>query len=403
MSKFYRTIVLLVLVALVAACGGMPDVKIARHPEPADYSNLHFYTKLPKYDPTSTNSFQMDLRSSNLSKFDLSKSKDDLLYATFDSKTQWPTSDKMPTDFNWQEIMEIGKDPGLGVRTLHDQGVTGKGVGIAIIDQTLLIDHIEYKDRIRVYEETEDITGGWRGAQMHGPAVVSIAVGHTVGVAPDADLYFIATGDCGGATSMEDFDSSCRAKAIRRIIGINKRLPADRKIRVLSMSFSWLPQSKGYDEITAAVGEAKTAGIFVISVNLFKTDGLFFLGLGREPLLDANKFQSYGPGLEWRQSYFEQGLTMDALLVPMNSRTTASPTGTEDYVFYRQGGLSWTVPYLAGMYALAVQVKPDITPDEFWDTALKTGKTIQLQHDGKEYEFGVILNPQALVNTIKDK
>jgi len=55
------------------------------------------------------------------------------------------------------------------------------------------------------------------------------------------------------------------------------------------------------------------------------------------------------------------------------------------------------------MYALAVQVKPDITPEEFWAIALKTGKTIQLQHDGKEYEFGVILDPQALINTIKSK
>jgi hypothetical protein len=87
----------------------------------------------------------------------------------------------------------------------------------------------------------------------------------------------------------------------------------------------------------------------------------------------------------------------------MDSRTTASPTGTADYVFYRQGGWSWSIPYIAGMYALAVQVKPDITPEEFWDTALKTGKTIQLQHDGKEYEFGVILDPQALIAALKGK
>jgi hypothetical protein len=91
------------------------------------------------------------------------------------------------------------------------------------------------------------------------------------------------------------------------------------------------------------------------------------------------------------------------LLIPMDSRTTASPTGTEDYVFYRQGGWSWSIPYLAGMYALAVQVKPDITPEEFWDIALKTGQTTQLQHDGKDYEFGVILDPQALIAAIKSK
>jgi hypothetical protein len=44
----------------------------------------------------------------------------DLIYANFDSKTQWPLSDKMPADFDWQKIMEIGKEPGLGVRKLHD-------------------------------------------------------------------------------------------------------------------------------------------------------------------------------------------------------------------------------------------------------------------------------------------
>jgi hypothetical protein len=87
----------------------------------------------------------------------------------------------------------------------------------------------------------------------------------------------------------------------------------------------------------------------------------------------------------------------------MDSRTTASPTGVEDYVFYREGGWSWSIPYLAGMYALAAQVNPDITPEEFWETALKTGRTIQLPHDGKDYEFGVILDPQTLIDTLKSK
>jgi hypothetical protein len=95
--------------------------------------------------------------------------------------------------------------------------------------------------------------------------------------------------------------------------------------------------------------------------------------------------------------------SVQTLLVPMDARTTASPTGTEDYVFYRTGGWSWSIPYLAGMYALAAQVQPEITPEKFWETALKTGRTIQLQHAGKDYEFGVILDPQALIKAIKTK
>jgi hypothetical protein len=67
------------------------------------------------------------------------------------------------------------------------------------------------------------------------------------------------------------------------------------------------------------------------------------------------------------------------------------------------GGWSWSIPYLAGMYTLAAQVIPDITPKEFWDAALKTGKTIPIQHDGKEYQFGVILDPQGLIEELKSK
>jgi hypothetical protein len=87
----------------------------------------------------------------------------------------------------------------------------------------------------------------------------------------------------------------------------------------------------------------------------------------------------------------------------MDSRTAASPTGNEDYAFMRAGGLSWTIPYAAGMYALAAQVRPDITPEVFWETALNTGTTIQVQQDGKEHDLGVILNPRALIEAIKVK
>jgi subtilisin family serine protease len=419
-----RIIPLVLLGILLAACGtspatkaiptqeakttttssdqsGLPAVQIARHPAPVDASSINTNPSIPRYDPTSTDPWQIDFRSANLTKLNLSKSKEDLLYADFDSKTQWPAADKMPADFDWQKIMETGKNPGLGMQILHQKGITGKGVGIAIIDQTLLVDHVEYKDQIRVYEEGEDITGGWMETQMHGPAVASIAVGKTVGVAPQADLYYIATGDCGGANSIEDFDFSCDAKAIRRIIEINRSLPEGRKIRVLSESVGWVPQNKGYDEITAAVNEARAAGIFVISSSLQEIYGLRFHGLGRNPLADPDQFTSYEPGLWWNQQFFAGKANQQGLMVPMDSRTTASPTGVADYVFYRTGGWSWSIPYLAGTYALAVQVKPEITPEEFWKLAIETGKTIQVQHEGKTYPLGVILDPQALIAALQ--
>lgn len=384
----------------------LPDFSIARHPAAADFSAyLPQITSIPKYDPDSTVPFQVDLRSQDLTGIDITASLADLQYATFDSKTQWPSSNKMPAEFDWQNRMEIGKDPGLGVRTLHDQGITGVGVGIAIIDQTLLVDHIEYKDRLYHYEEINVLPDS--KAAMHGAAVASIAVGQTVGVAPEADLYYIATGFC-GAETFEELDFACWAKAVRRIVEINETLPADRKIRVLSLSWGWSTKSTGYKQISAVVNEAKAAGIFVISSSLGHTDGLYFQGLGRQPLDEPNRFESYTPGLWWEKDYFADPLNYyfgnppePLLLVPMDSRTTASPTGTEDYVFYRVGGWSWSIPYLAGLYALAVQVDPGITPEEFWETALETGRTIPIQHGNKKYKFGLILDPQELIDSLK--
>jgi hypothetical protein len=432
MTKFYTVLVTFTLLIAMGSCAApaakelaeqdsaqptlspialpeptmLPDLSIARHPAAADFS-AYFpqITSIPKYDPASMDPFQVDLRSQDLTGIDMTASLADLQYATFDSKTQWPLSNQMPAEFDWQNMMEIGKDPGLGVRSLHDQGITGKGVGIAIIDQPLLVDHVEYKDRLQLYEEINVSPDS--EAAMHGAAVTSIAVGKTVGVAPEADLYYIATGFC-GAEKFEELDFACWAKAVRRIVEFNENLPADRKIRVLSLSWGWSTKSTGYKQISAAVNEAKDAGIFVISSSLGHTDELYFQGLGRQPLDESNRLESYTPGLWWEKGYFADPLNYyfgnppePLLLVPMDSRTTASPTGTEDYAFYRVGGWSWSIPYLAGMYALAVQVDSDITPKEFWETALETGRTIPIQHDGKEYELGAILNPQALISSLK--
>jgi hypothetical protein len=411
MSDIYRKFALFLLSVLVVSCttqttatlapSDTPKAQIARYPAPDDYSGMHVYNELPTYNPYSDDSFQMDLRSADLNALNLSGSTTDLLYAMFDSKTKWPSADKMPADFDWQRIMEIGKDPGLGIRALHEQGITGKGVNIAIIDQPLIIDHVEYPHRIRLYEEIRIVPG--TPSQMHGPAVTSIAVGKTVGVAPDANVYYIATWMFDPRDPKNETTYTFYAQAIRRIIKINKDLPAGQKIRVISMSVGSSPSARDYDKFLSAIQEAKAAGIFAIHVALEQTYGWNYSGLGRDPLADPNDFQSYKPAAWWEAGFHERGLPANTLLVPMDSRTTASPTGREDYVFFSQGGMSWTVPYIAGMYALAVQVKPDIIPEEFWNTALDTGRMIQIEHNGEQYEFGTILDPQALIEAIRNR
>ena len=100
----------------------MPPVEIVRHPEPVDLSQSYLeLIAIPKFDPNSIDLWQVDLRSRDLTKLDISNSLADLMYADFDSKTQWPTIDKIPAAFDWQKIMELGEDPGLGVKAVHDR------------------------------------------------------------------------------------------------------------------------------------------------------------------------------------------------------------------------------------------------------------------------------------------
>lgn len=71
------------------------------------------------------------------------------------------------------------------MRQLHQKGITGQGISIAIVDQTLLVDHVEYRDRVLYYDDF----GTGKSSSMYGPTVASIAVGKTTGVAPAANLF----------------------------------------------------------------------------------------------------------------------------------------------------------------------------------------------------------------------
>jgi hypothetical protein len=363
--------------------------------------------ELPSYDPNGEDYWQIDLRGYDISELNLKDRVADLLYSDFDSKTKWPK--ELPKDFNPDEIMENGKNPGLQVKKLHEKGIKGKNVGIAIIDSTPLTSHVEYADSLKMYEELNNLNG--TTAHMHGSAVSSIAVGKSVGVAPEADLYYIAStaGTENGSEFVYDFNYL--AQCIDRIVEVNKTLEDGYKIRVISISLGWDKSQKGYDEINAAVDRATKEGIFVISTSSKDIHGFFFHGLGKEPTSNPDDFSSYKPGLWWEKMFYDNSVTRflegnnikDMLLIPMDSRTTASPTGEGDYVFYRSGGWSWSVPYIAGIYALCCEVNPDITPEQFWKKAIETGITTNINEKGKSYELGKILSPVELIESIKIK
>lgn len=372
----------------------VPLAGICKHPLPGRWSPKSLDV-LPRYDSGSAVLWQVDLRGRDVSGLSLTGRQNDLLYATFDSQTKFPRN--LPKDFSPERILELGKNPGLGIRTLHGRGVTGTGVPIAIIDQNLLVDHVEYAGRIRSYEELHWV-GDWQQASMHAGAVSSIAVGKRCGVAPDATVYYIADwfGDDAKALNY-----TFLAAAIDRVLAFNKSLSEGERIRVVTIERGFTSHEKGYTDILAAIERAKKAGVFVITSSLADTHGFKFNGLGRMPMADPDDPNSYAPGLFWKSDFLAGRELVDTLLVPMDSRTTAGPTSSHDYVFYRDGGWSWAIPYIAGLYALACQVRPDVTPELFWETALKTGDSIALDASGKKLRLGQIVAPRRLIEALE--
>ncbi|MGD0538735.1 MAG: S8 family serine peptidase [Verrucomicrobiota bacterium] len=371
-------------------------LEIVRTPGPLQFRRGKS-TQIGHWDPKSLRPDQVDLRSYDLSALDLQDRLTDLEHALFDNRTRWPA--QLPVGFEPPRIMDVGRNPGLGVRAVHARGITGRGVGIGIVDQPLLVNHQEYRDRLRLYEEIHSQENG--DASMHGPAVTSIAAGKTIGVAPGAELYYVAEWH---QDNQGELDFTPLAQAVNRLLDVNATLPAGHKLRVISISVGWSPDMKGGAAADAAVQRAQRDGVFVITSALERHYNLKFHGLGRELLPDPDRFESYGLGSWWANTFWNgthRFAPGERLLVPMDARTTAGPTGPEDYAFYAVGGWSWSVPWIAGLYALACEAKPDITPQEFWATALKTGRTVKVTLDKETAELGTIADPMALIQALK--
>lgn len=338
-----------------------------------------------------------DVRSMDLVRFTLTGQDDLLEEVVYDSDTKWPGD--LPDGFDPEEILELGKDPGLGIRQLHDRGYTGEGVSIAIIDQGLNPEHKEYAEHLMGYELYHQLG---EGASMHGAAVTSIAVGQSCGVAPGADLYYIASSF--GRITPIGFkpDTNIVADAIYRVLEINELLPNEKKIRVISISKGFNGTLGGI-RVKAAIDKATEQGIFVVTTSTDENYDFTLMGLGRGFLDNPNAVDSYVPGKFWEDTFYGKSQWSKSgrrLMVPMDSRTYASFTSADGYEFCSVGGMSWAVPWLSGLYALCVQKKPNITPNEFIEKAFETGTDKTIVHNGHEYTLGTIVDPLKLIESL---
>ena len=220
-----------------------------------------------------------------------------------------------------------------------------------------------------------------------------------MGVAPEALLYFIADGLGSGEKDMTWY-----AGDVDRLTALNATLPEDEKIRVISMSVGWMPDTAGAEAMDAAIARARAAGIAVVCVN--SRDSLLepWMGMGRRRYGDYNNWVDLRPGAFWKELLYSgeyRGADGSLLLVPMDRRTAASPAGESEYAHFSEGGMSWVAPYVAGLYALACQVKPEATFEAFLAAARDTARPIYIWPEkGKEYPYGRVVDPAALLEAL---
>jgi len=205
---------------------------------------------------------------------------------------------------------------------------------------------------------------------MHGSPISSIAV------APEATLSYFAV-------PMWERDMSCYTRSLHRISELNKILPADEIIRVVSISDGAFIKDKGFQEWQKALRKAEGKGIFVVTCD---TSFIKFGTLKRIEGRDSDLPNSYKTG-----KYFSEE---DVLRIPTGNKTIASYRGIDVYTYDREGGWSWAAPYIAGLAALAFQVNPEITPAEIKALLIKTVTNTSA---------GPIVNPTAFIEAVKEE
>jgi hypothetical protein len=85
------------------------------------------------------------------------------------------------------------------------------------------------------------------------------------------------------------------------------------------------------------------------------------------------------------------------ILAPASPRTTAEAPAEGDfgYQYMGRGGLSWSIPYVAGVLAMGWQVRPELGPKEMVDLLFQTA--------WKRGEEALVVDPPAFIRALQEK
>ncbi len=280
----------------------------------------------------------------------------------------------------------------IGADALHEQGITGHGVTIAVIDtgyawSSVLAENASGDYRLLAqYDAIEDreVSHSYTDYNGHSAHVVSIATGSGIGgteskyngVAPDADLVVVKAFDSGGVATYGD--------VIRGIDWVVANRDAY-GIRVLNLSFSGPVRSHYWeDPLAQSVMAAWQAGIVVVTSAGNNGPDAMTVGVpGNVPYVITvgamtDNFTPGDDGDDLLASFSAAGPTYEAFLKPevvapgghmlgimpyFSTIAFEHPEFREHGEYFTMSGTSQAAAVVSGITALLLQADPSLTPD----------------------------------------
>ena len=287
----------------------------------------------------------------------------------FNSSTIFPEKGRMPKGYKPNELIKQGKDPMLGIKKLHDQGIDGRGVVLATIDFGFQSqDHIEYKGSdIQVVDLFGDT-----GCHFHADGVLSNLCGQNIGVAPKAKVYHYCTyqgiDDKVDEATMQIFkDILAKIKAGEKIRAVNVSAPISRCAGYNNCKtdeeFQKLNQERS-EFFQPIIDQLKENGCEVIHSKRFGED---FHCCDYNPITREISKTSFATRMP--DKYYQQKVSFICA-----GKVIPEFTSNEGYQYQTESCFSWTIPQAVGMYALCLQQNPSLSWEEFTSMCHKTSK-----------------------------
>lgn len=285
--------------------------------------------------------------------------------------------------------------------TVHENGILGHGIGIAIVD-TGLTPHPDYRSRIvgwydALYDRQQPYDDNGHGSHVAGIAAGdgSLSQGTYLGIAPQAKLIGIKVLDYRGNGTINDI-----MNGLQWILRHQERM----RIRIVNISIG-TNDHKAYQEDSAFVRKVNQlwdAGIVVIAAAGNKGPGPHTISApgNSRKIITVGSFDQYTKRQKAETSHSGVGPTYSCIKKPdvvapgSQIVSCCPPQNGRGYSYSTKSGTSMSTPIVSGAIALLLSKYPYMSPREVKIRLKNSSTDLHLPHERQGWGF---LNIEKLI------